>query len=965
MKAVLSLSVSAFLLFFLNVGTMENYSEVKHLSILKSFNSLWISSPEAVNSEKIEETRVYDLRCEHVKNPLAIDNELPLLSWKIESDINGIKPVGIEIQVATSTNKLNRGKTDLWKSGKITGTDLNQVLYRGKRLSPGQTAYWRVRAWMNDNSLTEWSPVASWSCGMPSSEWKGKWLGFSEDKIQPDTLYAPVWLFRKDFTIKKLEGKAVLYLAATGFAEAWINGRKADSSVLEPAVTDLRVRVPYRAYDVSHLLQKGNNTIGIRLGNGFMNHPTTHRYGMRYASYACSPRFMAKLSDMAEGSGKDICNSDETWLMTSSEITYNCVWGGEFIDMRLRNPDWCNPEPENLSGWTSPLILNAPAGKLSALTMPPCRVTEEFIPKSIKEVKPGIFVADMGVNFTGWTRFRGSGAKGKTVKVFISERLNPDGTIDKSAFGLIPESNPNHELRITFSGSGTEVLNPAFSFQSGRYVQIEGLDYQPKAEDITGCAVHNDFMEAGDFYCSSDLINQVHTQVKRVFRNNWIGMQFDCPHREKTAWLGDYTRTIQAMMYNFDMASCFTKAIQDILDNQRPGGGLGVIAPERRPWNTEIMDVWWQGDVWRMPWNHYLFSGDIRELELSYEPMKAFMNYFLGLRPDGFTPVGEVAPNGRTPAPPYGDHCSVGYFEERDTYVNDIHAGVAKEKAVKIFRTPHDLLGAIGTYDGAMTIARIASILGYAQDAEQFNALAEDIRRRIIGRMNPETGAFAKDSQTLQALALFYGIPDSTDREKVLNYLVHNIQITREGHLSTGTIGTRQLFRILSEEGEGALAVKMMHQPGYPGFVDMLEQGVTAIWERWDGKSSLNHPALGAIGDWFYANLAGIRPDPDFPGFRKIIFQPDIECGLLHARAEYNSGLGKIISEWKIDGNDITLRIKIPVGAEGRVILPGKYGFEPVNQEGVSRQTDEPGKTICMVGSGEYLFNGFFQKLKQ
>jgi hypothetical protein len=327
------------------------------------------------------------------------------------------------------------------------------------------------------------------------------------------------------------------------------------------------------------------------------------------------------------------------------------------------------------------------------------------------------------------------------------------------------------------------------------------------------------------------------------------------------------------------------------------------------------------------------------------------MNFMLECYPDGFNPVKE-----RALRPPYGDHSSVGYFEERDAYMKAIAEGVPREKAALLFRTRHDLLGAMGTFAGAETIARIAKVLGHEDDAKEFHAIAERIRGRINEYLDQNNGAYAADSQTFQALALYYDICRPEDRAKVLSYLKNDITETRGGHLSTGTAGTRQMFRVLSSEGEGALALSMMEKPGFPGFVDMLDRGTTAFWERWDGKASLNHAFLSGIADWFYADLAGIQPDVDGPGFRRIIFQPDIDCGLQYAKAEFDSIRGKISSSWKIEGKVTTYSITVPVGAEAKVRLPADKGTSVKAPDGVKKLPNENGRTVFHVGSGAYTF---------
>jgi alpha-L-rhamnosidase len=907
-------------------------------------------SPATKTSEALT---VGELRTELTENPIAVDSPNPRLSWKAFSDRNGESLAAFQVQVARSLESLQNDKPDLWDSGRMADGDLNSVIYRGKVLPPGERAYWRVRLWGSGKTESPWSQPVFWGQGVDAaSEWGGEWIGATAQRSILGTTDQPVWLFRKEFDVPEKHGRVLLYLASAGFADAWINGKKVGDAELAPALTDLRKHVPYNAYDVTDLLRPGRNVVGVRLGHGYADISSHNVYHWRKSPFAVSPRFLLSLRETNDAGVKVLCASGGDWKMKPSEITFNCVFGGEFIDAGKRTPDWNMPGKETSTDWAPVVALPAPAGQLTSVLLPPARITEEILPRSIKEVKPGVYVADMGVNFTGWIRFKGKGEKGQTVRIFISERLLDDGTIDKTASNPVRDGGPFHELRATFKDDQRDVFEPAFSFQSGQYVQVEGLGYKPEPEDLIGCAVNNDFARKGSFESSSKVINEVFDRWLRVYRNNWIvGVQFDCPQREKTPWQGGVTCTLQAALYSFDAANAHAQIVQNMLDAQKPNGALNANAPIRAPMGDNDFDVWVQGDLWRVPWEHYQFYGDKRVLETSFDGMKKFMTLMLESVPDGFDPVKE-----RALTPPYGDHASVGYFEERDAYMKAIAGGVPREQAASLFRTSHELLAAMGTFAGAETIANIAKVLGHDDDAKNFQDIAERIRKRINESLDRNTGAYAADSQTLQAQALYYDIAPPEDREKVLSFLKKNITETRGGHLSTGPNATRQMFRTLSSEGEGALALRVMEKPGYPGFVDMLEKGTTAFWERWDGKSSLNHAALGGIADWFFADLAGIQPDSEGPGFRRVVFQPDIDCGLQYAKAEFDSTRGKIASDWKIEGKETTYSVTVPVGAEGRVRLPEANGTTIEPPADAKRLPDEDGRAVFHVGSGTYKF---------
>lgn len=933
--------------------------------------SLSIPSIAADAAKEESALMIENPRIEAVTNPLATDVANPRLSWTFSSTQQDDAPSAIQVQVATTEQHLEDSKADVWNSGKIAEGDMHGVIYGGRDLMPGERAFWRVKAWDKDGRETAWTSPAFWARGVDGAKGlNAEWIGYAKEREPIGSLDAPVWNFRRDFEVGKLPERAVLYLAVAGIAEAWINGKKVGEGVLEPALTDLRVRVPYRAYDVTDLLRQGDNTLGIRLGNGFVNMRSHLLWDLHTWPMSMSPRFLASIQGFDGAERTTLVGSGGNWEKSRSDVTFNCNFGGEFIDARLRVPEWSSPDRKPAGEWSAALPLNAPSGTLSALTMPVTRVTEDIPPVSIKEVKPGVYLVDMGVNFTGWIRFRGEGKAGQQVRITMGERLFPDGTLDTRDINPVTdgrpfdpnaatwadlqqagagEKGPFHEQRITFSGNGREEFEPQFTFQSGQYVLIEGLGYMPEKEDITGRAVHTDFAQTGEFSSSSALLNQLCGNFKRVHRNNWLGIRADCPHREKTQWLGD--PNFAAMLYFFDMQPIYAKVLNDDLDNQKIKGGsaLEFWAPSKHEKDPEMIDVICQGEIWRLPWTLYLFSGDRRYLERGFGPMKAFMTHLLEVYPDGFTPIGEIST-----IPPYGEHRGEGYFEARNAWDLAIKAGIPREEANKIFRTPHDLLGAMQTYEGLQTIIKVARALGEEEDAKTYEAIAARVGKRINSHMDPATGAYARDSQSLQVLALDNGIPEAGDRAKVLDYLKRNIIETRRGHFSVGATQLRQFFRVLSKEGEGALAVKVMHQPGAPGFVDMLNHGVTAVWERWDGKGSLNSHDYATVADWFFADLAGIQPDPAAPGFQRIIFKPDLQCGLESARADYESVRGRIVSDWKIEKGNIVYDIMVPPGCEGKVMLPASAKI--VAPTDAVPQAQEGGKAVYQTGSGQFRF---------
>ncbi len=898
---------------------------------------------------------VRDLRCEYQERALNIEVQQPRLSWKLSSSQPNQKMTAYQILVASSADRLQPGKSDLWDSGKVQGEEFNGILFGGKPLLSGKPYYWKVRCWDAQGKEGSWSEVATWRMGLlADSDWPKEWLGAPRlgKSPQDGTLsseFFPVWQFRKDFKLKAQPKSATLYVAAVGVVDIWFNGKPASDALLDPALTEFRKRVPYVARDLTSLVKSGENCLGLRLGNGFANLVAETPF------LRLSPRFQAVLRvEYPDGSVENVTSSPD-WKTTPSEVTFNCFFGGEAIDARLRNPQWSQPGGAK-GNWEAPALVEAPLGKRHAQMIPPMRVTEVVKPISIKKLKPGVWSVDLGVNMTGWLRFRGHGKAGQEVKIFWNELLFPDGSMQKhqnnrNAADRLPKENRDNlsdhgryqEIRLIFSGAAQEEFEPRFFFGTGRYVQIEGLDYEPALSDIVGCTVHTDMDLVGNFTCSNERINQLHAASVRTFRNCWKGNPLNESSRERIGWTREGVTTLEACTYNFNCLLGYEKWIGDHLDMQAEDGTLSMKAPERFKVSAKSNPDGACTIIFNASWILYERYGDPEILRRSYNGAKKYVDVMLANFPDGLVPS------------LHRDHTAVGFFQARDAQQVALTMASPKE-AEAFYLTPSDLHGGFGFYNSVALFVKTAAVLGETADAAKYGAVAEQIRKKLNARMNPANGAYAEDSQTLQALALAWKICEPTDRQKVFDYLCHNIVETRKGHLSTGVPATRDLFKVLTELGRGDLAMEMMKQNDYPSFGQMLENGSGTTWERWDGKSNICGAGLNAIDEWMYHSLAGIQADPEQPGFKHIYFRPGVIKDLNSARATYNSIRGAITSDWKREGNKLTLRIKVPVGSTGTVEIPVKSAGDVVAPVGAQLAKGADGQPAWTVGSGEYEF---------
>jgi alpha-L-rhamnosidase len=182
------------------------------------------------------------------------------------------------------------------------------------------------------------------------------------------------------------------------------------------------------------------------------------------------------------------------------------------------------------------------------------------------------------------------------------------------------------------------------------------------------------------------------------------------------------------------------------------------------------------------------------------------------------------------------------------------------------------------------------------------------------------------------------------------------------GHFTTGIFGTKYILEALSFLGNIDQVYNIVNSTGFPGWGYMIDRGATTIWETWkesDNVYSNCHPMFGTVSEWMYRWLAGIRPDPENPGFKKFIMAPNIPKGLEYVNCVYHSPFGKIVSNWKnLKGNqeyEITIPdgssalVRLPVNEQQKITLAKKMGDNLFSQQG-----EYKGHVSFELNAGEY-----------
>ncbi|MEY4433404.1 MAG: hypothetical protein RLZZ44_1538, partial [Bacteroidota bacterium] len=254
-------------------------------------------------------------------------------------------------------------------------------------------------------------------------------------------------------------------------------------------------------------------------------------------------------------------------------------------------------------------------------------------------------------------------------------------------------------------------------------------------------------------------------------------------------------------------------------------------------------------------------------------------------------------------------------------------------------------------------------------DKLYYENLAERIKSAFNTKFfNSTTYQYANNTVTANLLPLSFGMVSNDFEAKVFQNIVHEIEVTNKGHISTGVIGTQFLMRTLSAYGRPDLAYHLASNTTYPSWGYMAKNGATTIWELWNGNTadpkmnSQNHVML--LGDlliWYYENIAGIKSSSKLVGFKEIIMNPDFVPGLSYVNASFESVYGLIQSKWQKDKRKLHWEITIPANTSAKVYLPTiVFSKVKLNQQPLQKESPfsiEKNKLVLQLPSGTYTID--------
>ena len=648
---------------------------------------------------------------------------------------------------------------------------------------------------------------ASWTEGGRTARVVGPygvspWGRFADGRIlRPTAIYA------KSVPVAERLVRATAHVTALGLVDLSIDGKRVSQDLFTPGWSDYRKRVYARTYDVTSFVKQGRNEVQLEVGDGWYSGYVG--YTRERAHYGDRPKVRAQIElEYADGHHVTV-GTDESWNAYTGRTTSQDFLDGETYDAR----------PFSIVG-AKPTVFTDVKAKVEPFPGVPVLPYDRLKPVAITAQEDG-YILDFGQNLAGFAHLEARGKKGQRVQLKFVEALNPDGTPYIANLRSAAATDA-----YTFAGDGVESWEPRFTFHGFRYVKVTGLERKPTPEEITAVAISSATPETGTFECSDPMLNKLAKNAWWTQKMNFIDVPTDCPQRdERLGWTGDaqvYVRT--AATYS-DVQAFFAKWLVALDDGQSENGDYPKFAPV-------IMDAPDGGPAWAdagviCPWTIYDVYGDRRLLARHYPQMRRFVEFTRARSTPDLLP-------------PKSYHCFGDWLN-----VND--------------NTPKDVIYEAYFAYSTRLLAQAARTLGNREDAEKYEALFRDVRTAFNRAYVTPDGVVAGDSQTAYVLAIGFDLLDPAMRQKAADRLVAKIE-SRNGHLSTGFVGTRDLMRVLTAIGRDDVAFRLLHNTTYPSWLFEVVNGATTVWERWDGytpEKGFQDPAMNSFSHYAYGAVMG------------------------------------------------------------------------------------------------------------
>ncbi|MDX9726613.1 MAG: family 78 glycoside hydrolase catalytic domain [Bacteroidales bacterium] len=860
---------------------------------------------------KNNEITVSHLKCENLTDPLALATSSPRFSWKILSGVNGTYQTAFQILVASEEDLLTEKKADIWDSGKIDSDQSILVPFEGKELSPGTICFWKVRIWDDNGKATDWSKTSVFGTGLQEKkDWDASYIGFPG---KPGSDVSP--LLRKRFRSEKKEGHVMVHINSLGYHEVWINGKKAGDQVLTPAVSQFGRRSLSNTYDITSLVTEGDNDIVIWLGRGW------YCEGLPEVIPG-GPFAQIQVETVNKGERHTMFVSDASWETRESGYSTLGTWrpgqfGGEVIDGSVILPDLTAKTLDSVV-WQPVRTVVIPEHEVTPQMTEPNRVQERIRPLSVSRLDEVSWLVDMGTTLTGWFEIALPDLRpGQKIELNYCDHLDPNGS-------MVDQGQTDFYIA---AGSKDEFFVNKFNYHGFRYVRITGMDREPEKEKMSAYLIHTGFAKAASFGCSDPELNRIHDMLQYTLRCLSLGGYLvDCPQIERLGYGGDGNASTSTAQIMFDLAPLYHNWLQAWADCIRDDGGMPHTAPNPYPAGG---GPYWCGFIITASWNTYMSYGDIDFLRRNYPVMQKWLGYAESHSHSGLL---ERWPD-------------TGY---RNWYLGDwaVPDGIDQTDTASVNLVNNCYMAVCYS-----TMEKISGLLGNENDASLYRKKNDTLREKIHERFFQRTkNIYASGSQIDLTYPLLSGVVPDSLAGKVREQLYKVILEDNSGHIACGLVGVPVFTEWAVRNREPELMYTILGSKDYPGYLFMLENGATTTWEHWNGARSRIHNCYNGIGSWFYQAPGGIQTDPEDPGYKTVLIDPQIPAGLTWTDVSKETPYGLLNVSWRKEEGNLVLELHVPANSRAKIKIPDKSQDYQLNGKTLINESGE-----VFTESGSYI----------
>jgi Alpha-L-rhamnosidase N-terminal domain./Bacterial alpha-L-rhamnosidase. len=868
-----------------------------------------------------------------MRNPLGI-GENPYFSWIIDSDDRDVMQEAYRLVV-------RHDDMLVWDTGRIESDKAAYIEYAGQALTSGSLYSWTVTAWDNHGHEASASAIFETALLKPS-DWKASWV---ESALRRSTSkkgfgkQPPATMFRKAFTLKAEVVKARLYATCHGIYRLTVNGQRPDDREFAPEHTSYDSYLCYQTYDVTRLLIRGDNALGMYVGDGWYLGPRTRP---RVKPYRCRPAALFQLEvSFADGSFETIV-SDSGVTTSYGPVLFSDLFSGEKYDANLEQAGWDAAGFDD-SAWKPARIAKNGYGNLAAQLGEPVRPVATLPVISLFTSPKGERILDFGQNLAGRLRMRVRAPKGATVTLEHFEVLDKEGNY----FNNVTQVDAVEQKDEFVSAGAAAEYEPLFTFHGFRYVRVSGLgELQP--EDFTAVALSSEKESVGTFECSDARLNRLYENTRWSQRSNMLSIPTDCPQREKAGWTGDIQLYATTALLNEDATAFLSRWLSCVARDQGENGAVPIVVPfdGMYPKVSRLLGLMfgnrgtvgsagWGDAAVLVPYQMYKVTGNDAILRRQYESMRKWCGYVI-----------ETARKHRGKGSALPDEI------ERYLWNTGFHWGewlipsqsrtLKNKELLASTKISMRYTAPIFAYLSVSAMAESARAIGRDEDASYYADMAAKIKDAFGSGLIDEKGDMPAELMGAYALPLRFDLVPDRYRVHFADKLVAMIR-DNGGCLDTGFLATPFILDALCTIGHEDLAYELLYQEKCPSWLFEVKRGATTIWESWFSydendepiPTSHNHYAFGCVDDWIFRNICGIEGDE--PGFKHIVINPRPDASLTYAKRDFSSEHGRVSCAWRREDGAFHLEATIPSNTTATIMLPNGERHE--------------------VGSGSYEFD--------